>query len=87
MSVEIEALERLSQELKPDGPGPEALLEAMSMWTLPEERIDGRLYRYVIQGEAFDCLLLAERMCTLLRDSAQIQEMENLLFRGRFPAT
>ncbi len=55
------------------------------MWTLPEERIDGRLYRYVIQGEAFDCLLLAERMCTLLRDSAQIQEVEDLLFRGRFP--
>ena len=85
VSVEIEALERLSQGIKAGRPWAEALLEAMSMWTLPEERIDGRLYRYILQGEAFDCLLLAERMCTLLRDSTQIQEIEDLIFRGRFP--
>ena len=85
-SVEAEALDRLSQAIQAGRPWAEALLEAMSMWTLPEERVDGRLYRYVIQGEAFDCLLLAERMCAALGDSAQNQEIEDLLFKGRFPA-
>ncbi len=85
-SVEAEALGRLSQAIQAGRPWAEALLEAMSMWTLPEERVNGRLYRYVIQGEAFDCLLLAERMCTLLRDSPQIPEIEDLIFAGRFPS-
>ncbi len=84
--MEAEALGRLSQAIQAGKPWADALLEAMSMWTLPEERIDGRMYRYVIQGEAFDCLLLAERMCVALRESAQIHEVEDLLFRGRFPA-
>ena len=83
--MEVEALERLAQSIRAGRPWAEALLEAMSMWTLPEERVDGRLYRYVIQGEAFDCLLLAERMSDVLRETAQMREVEDLLFRGRFP--
>ena len=86
VSVQEEALDRLMREIQGGRPWAEALLEAMSMWTLPEEQVDGRLYRYVIQGEAFDCLLLAERMCGQLRESAQAQEVEELLFRGRFPS-
>jgi hypothetical protein len=39
-----------------------ALLRAMARWTAPEETIDGRHYRYLIGGEAFDWLLLAERL-------------------------
>lgn len=85
-SVEAEAIERFMQGIHAGRPWAEALLEAMSMWTLPEERVNGRLYRYVIQGEAFDCILLAERMCSELGDSARNHEVEDLLFRGRFPA-
>ena len=86
VSLEAEVLDRLSRSIHAGRPWAEALLEAMSMWTLPEERVDGRLFRYVIQGEAFDCLLLAERMCPALRDYAPIHELEDLLFRGRFPS-
>ena len=40
----------------------EALLEAVGRWRVPEERIGDREYRYLIGGEAFDWLLLAERL-------------------------
>ena len=39
-----------------------ALLEAIGLWTTAEETHNGRLYRYLIAGEAFDWLLLAERL-------------------------
>ena len=40
-----------------------ALLEAIGLWTKAEENHNGRTYRYLIAGEAFDWLLLAERLC------------------------
>ena len=40
-----------------------ALLEAMKAWTVTEEARHGRRYRYLIDNEAFDWLLLAERLC------------------------
>src|SRR4030042_4207708 len=39
-----------------------ALLEAVALWRLPEETVAERHYRYLIGGEAFDWLLLAERL-------------------------
>ena len=80
-----EALRHLTEGVKMGRPWSEVLLEAMSMWTVPEEEQDGRLYRYIIQGEAFDWLLLAERMCDALDDRDIAHEMEDMLFRGRFP--
>ena len=38
-----------------------ALLESIAMWTLSEENYKDRQHRYIIGGEAFDWLLLAER--------------------------
>ena len=49
-----EAVRHLRTALASGAPWPQALLEAMSLWTLPEESHDGRRYKYLIQGEAFD---------------------------------
>ncbi len=85
-SREAEALRHLAEGVAAGRPWCDVLLETMSMWTAPEERRNGRVYRYVIQGEAFDWLLLVERMHPILDGSVPAQEMEDLLFDGRMPA-
>ena len=65
-----------------------ALLEAMALWTLPEESHDGRRYKYLLHGEAFDWLLLAERLCDAIDDAegaVPAAAKERLLFTGRLP--
>ncbi|HXG36228.1 MAG TPA: hypothetical protein VNL15_04600 [Dehalococcoidia bacterium] len=62
-----------------------ALLEAIGRWRLPHEACDERDYRYLICGEAFDWLLLAERLCLEIEDLAPAKEQEDLLFHSRFP--
>ena len=41
----------------------DALLDAVRRWDLPREVVDGREYVYLIEREAFDWLLLCERLC------------------------
>ncbi len=62
-----------------------ALLETIALWRSPEETYMGRQFRYLAGGEAFDWLLLAERLCEELGDAVPRQEKEDLLFFGRFP--
>ncbi len=62
-----------------------ALLEAIRRWQLPEEVVRGRRYRYLIGGEAFDWLLLAERLCESVDGAIPADEREMLLFFGRPP--
>jgi hypothetical protein len=62
-----------------------ALLEAVAMWTRPEETADGRFYRYLIGGEAFDWLLLAERLTATIADLVPEPERCALLFHNRAP--
>jgi hypothetical protein len=62
-----------------------ALLEAIALWTSAEEDYKGRRYRYLIDGEAFDWLLLAERLCREVEDLIPEEEREALLFHGRPP--
>ncbi len=64
-----------------------ALLEAVGMWTLPEEEFQGRHYLYLVQGEAFDWLLLAERLCSELDGMVPLEEKEELLFQGKLPGS
>ena len=54
------AVEHLNTALAEGRDWPEALLEAMALWTAPEEMHGGRTYNYLIAGEVFDWLLLAE---------------------------
>ena len=65
----------------------DALLDAVGRWTAPVEVVDGVELRYLVGGEAFDWLLLAER---LLREAppgcVPPEERDRLLFEGALPA-
>ncbi len=80
-----EPLERLREALAQGEDWFEALLEAIARWEAPEEEVDGRHYRYLIGGEAFDWLLLAERLCAAVDGAIPEREQEALLFSGRPP--
>jgi hypothetical protein len=62
-----------------------ALLKTMSRWTVAEEVIDERRYRYLIGGEAFDWLLLAERLLDGAGIECDMEERDALLFNGHPP--
>ncbi len=62
-----------------------ALLEAIAQWPLAEETVGERHYRYLVGGEAFDWLLLAERLCEAVGGLIPREEQEALLFFGRPP--
>jgi hypothetical protein len=61
------------------------LLEGVGQWPVAEEEVDGRRYRYLVAGEAFDWLLLAERLCLALSDILPEDERRALLVHGRIP--
>lgn len=79
------ASEYLRQQLAAGAPWHRALLEAMGMWTLPEEIWMGRRYKYIVGREAFDWLLLAERLCAEVEDAIPTEELEMFLFHGVLP--
>jgi len=62
-----------------------ALLESIGLWTSTEENCSGRTYRYLINGEAFDWLLLAERLCEAVDGILPDGEKDDLLFYGKPP--
>jgi hypothetical protein len=62
-----------------------AMLKTMARWTLAEEEVGGRRYRYLIGGEAFDWLLLAERLLDELDGGVGAEERAALLFNSRPP--
>ena len=64
---------------------PAALLKAIASWSSPIEEFHGRIFTYFIDGEAFDWMLLAERLLLTLRDIVPVTEIENLLFTGKLP--
>lgn len=63
-----------------------ALFAAVKRWRVPHERVDGRHFCYLIGGEAFDWLLLAERLLDAVADLVPEEERLALLFEGRAPA-
>lgn len=65
---------------------PTALLEAIAIWTAPEETFGNARLAYLIGGEAFDWLTLANRLTFETRDLIPTDELEALLFTGRFPS-
>ncbi len=62
-----------------------ALLHAVRQWPLPAESANGREYCYLVGGEAFDWLLLAERLCLEIEGLVADDEMEALLYHGTLP--
>ena len=57
-----------------------ALLESIGLWGSAEEVHNGRYYRYLIGGEAFDWLSLSERLCAEADGLIPEDEKINLLF-------
>ena len=82
---EPDAIRHLKESVRSGKEWHIALLEAVGMWTLPEEELDGRKYRYLLQGEAFDWLLLSERLCQELDGMVPMEQKEQLLFHGLMP--
>jgi len=62
-----------------------ALLEAIGLWDTAEETHHGRPHRYLIAGEAFDWLVLAERLCRAVDGLLPDTEKTALLFYGEPP--
>ena len=62
-----------------------ALLEAIGLWDATEETRDGRVYHYLIADEAFDWLLLAERLCQSIDGLLPETEKTSLLFYSEPP--
>ena len=83
--ADIDPIEHLRSLLKDGVEWPVALLKSMALWTVPVETVKKREYSYFIGGEAFDWLLLAERLCKEVGNLIPKAEMEELLFTGRFP--
>ena len=63
-----QAIEHLRSSLEKGGDWPTALVEAVGLWTAPSETYEGREYTYFLDGEAFDWLVLAERLCQAAQD-------------------
>jgi hypothetical protein len=81
----IEAIRHLEQAILTGKHWYIALLEAIRLWSDSEESYNGRHYRYLIDGEALDWLLLAERLCEAVDDLVPEDEKLALLFQGRPP--
>ncbi len=62
-----------------------ALLEAIKLWHTAEETHNERTYYYLIDDEAFDWLLLAERLCQAVDGLLPANEKTSLLFHGEPP--
>ena len=62
-----------------------ALLEAIGLWRSPVEWVNGRSFEYLVGREAFDYLLLAERLCGAAGGLVPEREQEELLFFGQPP--
>jgi len=80
-----EAISYLKQSIAAGEHWYRALLGAMGRWGSAEEDRNGRHYQFLIAGEAFDWLLLAERLCEEVDGLIPAEEKEKLLFYGRPP--
>jgi hypothetical protein len=59
-----------------------SLLGAIGLWSSASEDYRDRSYVYLIDGEAFDWLLLAERLCETVESLLPEKERDDLLFHG-----
>jgi len=80
-----EAIQHFKQALAGGQHWYRALLGAMGLWVSAGEVRQGRRYQYLIDGEAFDWLLLAERLCEAADGLLPEDEKDALLFRGLPP--
>jgi len=82
---DAKAIEHLKQTVASGKHWYSALLGAIKLWNSAEEDYNGRHYCYLIEGEAFDWLLLAERLCEEISELIPEKERIDLLFFDRPP--
>lgn len=82
---DAEAIRHLRQAIMSGTNWYVALLESIRLWSSTEEVHDDRTYSYQVGYDAFDGLLLAERLCATTADLIPEDEMVNLLFHARPP--
>ena len=85
MSTEREPVTLFLQSLERGDNWFPSLLKTISRWEIPTEVWRGRRYRYLISNEAFDWLLLAERLLEAAGDMVPEDEKYALLFKGTPP--
>ena len=84
-AADPEAVEHLERALGEGRHWFTALLEAIALWRPAEEQAGERHYRYLMDGEAFDWLLLAERLLECVDGRVPEDEREALIFFGETP--
>ena len=82
---DVEAIKHLKQAIAQGKHWYLALLEAVKVWDSTEEDYDDRHYQYLIANEAFDWLLLAQRLCQEVSELIPHKERINLLFFDQQP--
>lgn len=82
-------VESFLRALEAGAPWYPALLDTIARWIAADERIDGVTYLYLLSGEAFDWLRLAQRLVEAadlyLPGVVPSEERERLLFAGLAP--
>lgn len=82
---DIEAIKHLKDSVAKGKNWYISVLEAIKIWNSKEEDFKGRHWKYLIDNEAFDWLLLAERLCEEINDYIPQEEKIALLFYDRPP--
>ena len=85
LSGDAEVIKYLQQAINSGKHWYTALLEAIGLWDTTEETYNEHTYRYLIAGEAFDWLLLADRLCQAVDGLLPDEEKIVLLFKGKAP--
>ncbi len=85
LAGDARAIQHLKDSIKRGRSWYISLLEAMRLWKSSAEIYRGERYTYLIGGEAFDWLRLAERLCEEVRRDIPEDELVNLLFFDRPP--
>ena len=85
LAGDARAIKHLRDEVKAGKNWYSALLEAINLWRSSEEEYGGERYLYLVGGQAFDWLRLAERLCDEIREAIPEDELTNLLFFDRPP--
>jgi hypothetical protein len=80
-----QAVEALRREVERGQPWYPALLEVVARWSAAEEELNGVRQRYLIGGEAFDWLLLAQRLIAEVEEHIPPAQLERLLIFGLPP--
>ena len=79
-----EAINHLKESLSQGKNWLQSLVESISIWNLEEETHKNQHNRYLLDGEAFDWLLLAERLLNEVDGLIPDNEKTGFLFSGDF---